>query len=320
MRWAFGRCGSPTSTGGVSRRGGVRVELPGDGGKRCSAADVDGRIGPRRAAAVGQGGAGELGSRLSAYRRPAPRGGPQPRTRAGGAVRGAGLGDPAAGRAECDRPELDGSAPGRGRRTCRPDPGVHHPMTTNGSGMTIVRTVAELRAALHPYRAAGSVGLVPTMGALHDGHLQLARRAKAENDVVVMSIFVNPTQFNDPADLNAYPRDEQADAELAASADVDLLFMPSATEVYPPGFSATVQLHGPIVETLEGARRGVGHFQGVTTVVSKLLGMAQPDRAYFGQKDAQQARVVRALVADLNIGTQIVTVPTVREPDGLAMS
>jgi len=193
-------------------------------------------------------------------------------------------------------------------------------MTTNGSGMTIVRTVAELRAALHPYRAAGSVGLVPTMGALHDGHLQLARRAKAENDVVVMSIFVNPTQFNDPADLNAYPRDERADAELAAAAGVDLLFVPSAAEVYPPGFSATVQLHGPIVETLEGARRGVGHFQGVTTVVSKLLGMAEPDRAYFGQKDAQQARVVRALVADLNIGTQIVTVPTVREPDGLAMS
>ena len=186
--------------------------------------------------------------------------------------------------------------------------------------MRIVRTVANLRQELRPYRTGGSVGLVPTMGALHDGHLQLARRARAENDVVVMSIFVNPTQFNDPADLNAYPRDEQADTELAASAGVDLLFMPAAAEVYPPGFSATVQLHGAIVETLEGARRGVGHFQGVTTVVSKLLGMAQPDRAYFGQKDAQQARVVRALVADLNIDTQIVTVPTVREPDGLAMS
>ncbi len=186
--------------------------------------------------------------------------------------------------------------------------------------MKIVRTVADLRQELRPYRAGGSVALVPTMGALHDGHLQLARRARAENDVVVMSIFVNPTQFNDPADLNAYPRDERADAELAAGAGVDLLFLPSATEVYPPGFSATVQLHGAIVETLEGARRGVGHFQGVTTVVSKLLGMAQPNRAYFGQKDAQQARVVRALVADLNIDTQIVTVPTVREPDGLAMS
>ncbi len=186
--------------------------------------------------------------------------------------------------------------------------------------MRIVRTVADLRQELRPYRTGGSIALVPTMGALHDGHLQLARRARAENDVVVMSIFVNPTQFNDPADLNAYPRDEQADTELAASAGVDLLFMPAAAEVYPPGFSATVQLHGPIVETLEGARRGVGHFQGVTTVVSKLLGMAQPDRAYFGQKDAQQARVVRALVADLNIDTRIVTVPTVREPDGLAMS
>src|SRR5512141_873223 len=116
--------------------------------------------------------------------------------------------------------------------------------------MKTVRTVRELRAALSTARASGSsVALVPTMGALHDGHLQLARRARAENDVVVLSIFVNPTQFNDPADLNAYPRAERADAELAASAGVDLLFMPSAAEVYPPGFSATVQLHGPIVET-----------------------------------------------------------------------
>src|SRR6478735_10606317 len=186
--------------------------------------------------------------------------------------------------------------------------------------MITVRTVRELRAALRPYRGSGSVGLVPTMGALHDGHLELARRAKADNDVVVMSIFVNPTQFNDPSDLAAYPRDEQADAELAESAGVDVLFVPSAAEVYPPGFSATIELHGPIVESLEGARRGAGHFRGVTTVVGKLFGMAQPDRAYFGQKDAQQARVVRAMVADLNIDTEIVTVPTVREPDGLAMS
>jgi pantoate--beta-alanine ligase len=186
--------------------------------------------------------------------------------------------------------------------------------------MKTVRTVRELRSALRPYRPSGSVALVPTMGALHAGHLELAHRARAENDAVVMSIFVNPTQFNDPADLAAYPRDEQADADLAAGAGVDLLFVPSAAEVYPPGFSATVQLHGPIVETLEGARRGVGHFRGVTTVVCKLLGMTEPDRAYFGQKDAQQARVVRGLVADLNIDTEIVTVPTVREPDGLAMS
>lgn len=186
--------------------------------------------------------------------------------------------------------------------------------------MKIVRTVPELRALLRPHRGPGSVGLVPTMGALHEGHLELARRARAADDVVVMSIFVNPTQFNDPADLAAYPRDEGKDAELAASAGVDLLFVPGVAEVYPPGFTATVALHGPIVEALEGAHRGVGHFQGVTTVVSKLFGMASPDRAYFGQKDAQQVRVVQAMVADLNIPTEIVVVPTVREPDGLAMS
>lgn len=164
------------------------------------------------------------------------------------------------------------------------------------------------------------MALIPTMGALHDGHLELVRQARRENDAVVMSIFVNPTQFNDPADLTAYPRDEGRDAELAASAGVDLLFAPGVQEVYPLGFSATVALHGPIVESLEGAHRGVGHFQGVTTVVTKLFGMAGPDRAYFGQKDAQQVRVVQAMVDDLNIPTRIVVVPTVREPDGLAMS
>jgi pantoate--beta-alanine ligase len=187
--------------------------------------------------------------------------------------------------------------------------------------MKTLRTVGDLRAELAPYRAgAGTIALVPTMGALHDGHLELARWARADNDAVVMSVFVNPAQFNDPADLAAYPRDERADAELAAGVGVDMLFAPAVGEVYPPGFSATVQLDGPIVQTLEGAHRGVGHFRGVTTVVSKLLGMAAPDRAYFGAKDAQQARVVRALVADLNIDTEIVTVPTVREPEGLAMS
>ncbi len=192
--------------------------------------------------------------------------------------------------------------------------------------MEIVRTVRGLRAALSPVRGrpalphGGSVALVPTMGALHEGHLALCRRARAENDVVVMSIFVNPTQFNDPADLAAYPRDEATDAELAAAAGVDVLFAPPVAEVYPPGFSVSVELHGPIVESLEGARRGPGHFRGVTTVVSKLLNMARPDIVYFGQKDAQQARVAAALVADLNIDTKIITVPTVREPDGLAMS
>ena len=186
--------------------------------------------------------------------------------------------------------------------------------------MNTVRTINDLRAALRPFRAEGSVGLVPTMGALHEGHLELARRARAENDVVVLSIFVNPTQFNDPTDLAAYPRDERKDADLAASVGVDLLFAPDVREVYPSGFSATVTLHGAIVDGLEGAHRGVGHFQGVSTVVSKLFGMASPDRAYFGQKDAQQVRVVKAMVADLNIPTRIVVVPTVREPDGLAMS
>ena len=157
--------------------------------------------------------------------------------------------------------------------------------------MKTLRTVGDLRAELAPYRAgAGTIALVPTMGALHDGHLELARRARADNDAVVMSVFVNPAQFNDPADLAAYPRDERADAELAAGVGVDVLFAPPVGEVYPPGFSATVQLDGPIVQTLEGAHRGVGHFRGVTTVVSKL------------------------------IDTVIVTVPTVREPDGLAMS
>ena len=186
--------------------------------------------------------------------------------------------------------------------------------------MRIVRTVADLRAALQPVRGTGTVGLVPTMGALHEGHLELARRARAGTDLVVMSIFVNPTQFNDPSDLAAYPRGEARDVELAGSAGVDLVFAPDVAQIYPPGFTATVTLHGPIVEALEGAHRGVGHFQGVTTVVAKLFGMVSPDRAYFGQKDAQQVRVVQAMVADLNIPTEIVVVPTVREPDGLAMS
>lgn len=193
--------------------------------------------------------------------------------------------------------------------------------------MITVRTVAELRSALRPARAAGRrIGLVPTMGALHDGHLTLARRAAQDHapdeprPLVVMSIFVNPTQFNDPNDLQAYPRDEAGDAAMAESAGVDVLFAPDVPAVYPPGFTTTIALRGPLVETLEGAVRGPGHFAGVTTVVGKLLNMAGPDRAYFGAKDAQQARVVKAMVRDLDIDTTIVLVPTVREPDGLAMS
>jgi pantoate--beta-alanine ligase len=183
-----------------------------------------------------------------------------------------------------------------------------------------VRTVAELRAALAPARRAGqSIGLVPTMGALHDGHLSLLRVARQAHDVVVMSLFVNPAQFNDSADLAAYPRDEQRDAELAADEGVDILFAPPAEEVYPDGFAATVTVSG-LTETLEGAQRGRGHFDGVTTVVTKLFNMVAPDVAYFGQKDAQQVAVIRQLVSDLDIPVRIEVCPTVREPDGLALS
>jgi pantoate--beta-alanine ligase len=186
--------------------------------------------------------------------------------------------------------------------------------------MNTVRTVAELRAALRPARLAErSIGLVPTMGALHEGHLSLIRHARATCDVVVVSLFVNPAQFNDAADLAAYPRDEARDAALAAEAGADLLFAPAPDEVYPPGFATTVHVDG-LTATLEGAHRGVGHFDGVTTVVAKLLNMVAPDVAFFGQKDAQQALVIRRLVRDLDIPVRIEVRPTVREPDGLALS
>jgi len=186
--------------------------------------------------------------------------------------------------------------------------------------MRTVRTVADLRAALRDARRAEqTIGLVPTMGALHDGHLSLVRAARAENDVVVVSLFVNPTQFNEAADLDAYPRDEARDAAAAAAEGADLLFAPSADEVYPPGFATTVHVAG-LTEHLEGEHRGVAHFEGVATVVCKLLNMAQPDVAYFGQKDAQQAAVIRRLVRDLDIPVRIAVQPTVREPDGLALS
>jgi len=186
--------------------------------------------------------------------------------------------------------------------------------------MRTVRTVADLRAALRdPRRAERTIGLVPTMGALHDGHLSLVRAARAENVVVVVSLFVNPTQFNEAADLDAYPRDEARDTEAAAAAGTDLLFAPSADEVYPPGFATTVRIAG-LTEHLEGEHRGIAHFEGVATVVCKLLNMAQPDVAYFGQKDAQQAAVIRRLVRDLDIPVRIAVQPTVREPDGLALS
>lgn len=186
--------------------------------------------------------------------------------------------------------------------------------------MRILRTVAQLREALRPARRAGrKIGLVPTMGALHAGHLSLIHRARAECDVVVVSLFVNPTQFNETADLAAYPRDESRDAELAAGAGADLLFTPSVEEMYPRGFATTVSVGG-VTEPLEGERRGRIHFDGVATVVAKLLNIAGPDIAYFGQKDAQQAAVIERLVRDLNFPVAIVVCPTVREPDGLALS
>lgn len=186
--------------------------------------------------------------------------------------------------------------------------------------MRTVRTVADLRAALEHERVTGrSVGLVPTMGALHDGHLALVRAAAAECDVVVVSIFVNPRQFEDSTDLAAYPRDEARDAELAGTAGADLLFVPEPLEVYPDGFATTVRVGG-VSEVLEGAARGAGHFDGVATVVTKLFTMVAPDVAYFGRKDAQQVVVVRRLVADLNLPVRISAVDTVREPDGLARS
>ena len=186
--------------------------------------------------------------------------------------------------------------------------------------MRTIRTIDELRSALaHGRRAGRVIGLVPTMGAFHEGHLSLMRMARAEADEVVVSLFVNPTQFNEGADLAAYPRDEERDAGLAAAIGVDYLFAPPPEEIYPPGFATTVSVAG-ITETLEGAHRGHGHFDGVTTVVTKLFNIVSPDVAYFGQKDAQQAVVIRKLVRDLNIPVRIEVCPTVRDPDGLALS
>jgi pantoate--beta-alanine ligase len=184
-----------------------------------------------------------------------------------------------------------------------------------------LRTVPGLRTALKPARRAErTIGLVPTMGALHDGHLSLIRSAREQTGEVVVSLFVNPSQFEDADDLAAYPRDEERDAALAQEAGADILFAPPAELVYPAGFSTQVRVEGPLTETLEGAHRGPEHFHGVTTIVTKLLNMVQPDAAFFGQKDAQQALVIRKLVRDLDMDVRIEIAPTVREPDGLALS
>lgn len=177
-------------------------------------------------------------------------------------------------------------------------------------------TIAALQAALA--EQDGSIGLVPTMGSFHEGHLSLIRAACAECDVVVVSLFVNPAQFDQGEDLAAYPRDEARDAELAEQAGVDVLFAPAADELYPPGFQTWVD-----VEELGGVLEGrfrPGHFRGVATICLKLFNIVRPQRAYFGQKDAQQTAVVRRMIRDLNVPVEIRVLPTVRDPDGLALS
>jgi pantoate--beta-alanine ligase len=184
--------------------------------------------------------------------------------------------------------------------------------------MQTLRTIRELRAALAPLRAGATVGLVPTMGALHAGHLALFAAARAECDVVVATIFVNAAQFEDPAGAAAYPRDLPGDERAAAAAGVDFLFMPSPEELYPPGFATWVEPAGA-AEGLEGEHRP-GHFRGVATVCVKLFSIVRPDVAYFGRKDAQQVAVVKQVVRDLDLGLEIRTVPIVRDADGVALS
>jgi pantoate--beta-alanine ligase len=183
--------------------------------------------------------------------------------------------------------------------------------------MQVVTTVAEMRRLRA--QMAGSVGLVPTMGYLHEGHLALVRRARADNEHVVVTIFVNPTQFGPQDDYQRYPRDPERDLRLLEQEGSDVVFMPSVEEMYPQGFDAWVEVGEALTGRLEGAARP-GHFRGVTTVVAKLFEIVQAQRAYFGQKDGQQLAVIRKMVADLNMGVEVVGLPTVREPDGLAMS
>lgn len=185
--------------------------------------------------------------------------------------------------------------------------------------MKIIRTIGEIRAISESARAGGKVvGLVPTMGALHEGHLALAGRARSECDVVIMSIFVNPIQFGPREDFAAYPRDLESDAKLAEAAGVDYIFAPEASQMYPRPPLAFVEV-SVLTDHLCGASRP-GHFRGVATVVTKLFNITRPHRAYFGMKDAQQLRVIRRMNEDLDFGIEIVPVPTVREKDGLAMS
>ncbi|MDQ3672627.1 MAG: pantoate--beta-alanine ligase [Actinomycetota bacterium] len=187
----------------------------------------------------------------------------------------------------------------------------------SGGSPKVCRTIAEIRSELEG-RRSGSVGLLPTLGSLHEGHLSLLRAARAECDTVVMSLFVNPAQFSDPADLGRYPRDEARDLELAGDAGVDLVFAPSADEMYPEGFQTWVEVT-ELGSILEGEVRP-GHFRGVATIVLKLLSIVRPERVYFGQKDAQQVEVIRRMIGDLALDVELRVLPTVRDADGLALS
>jgi len=182
--------------------------------------------------------------------------------------------------------------------------------------MQVVKTIPETGALRQ--KLNGTVGFVPTMGYLHEGHLALVKQARIENSAVIVSIYVNPSQFGPREDFGAYPRDLSRDLELLEGGGADIVFVPSNEEMYPPEFSSWVDVE-KVVGRLEGASRP-GHFRGVATIVAKLFNIVQPSRAYFGQKDAQQVVVIKRMVADLNIGIEVVVVPTVRESDGLAMS
>jgi pantoate--beta-alanine ligase len=185
--------------------------------------------------------------------------------------------------------------------------------------MRVIKNVNEMSEAANELRAAGKgIGFVPTMGYLHAGHLSLVKLARRENDITALSIFVNPTQFGQGEDMDRYPRDLPGDIEKCRREDVDIVFAPGAEEIYRPGFSTHINVER-VSERLCGAARP-GHFRGVATVVAKLFNIVRPDRAYFGQKDHQQTVVVRRMAVDLNFGTEIIVGPTVREPDGLAMS
>jgi len=185
--------------------------------------------------------------------------------------------------------------------------------------MRIIHDPREMQRLVEEYRRAGrSVGLVPTMGALHEGHLSLIRRCRAENDVAIMSLFVNPIQFNRKDDLDRYPRDMERDSRMARETGVDIIFAPGMAQMYPEGFATYITVEG-ITDRWEAASRP-GHFRGVATVCAKLFTICRPHRAYFGQKDYQQSLVVRRMVSDLNLDLEIIVLPTVREADGLALS